>query len=200
MTGTDPLAAIRLNQEKDMQHQQEEVVSGLLASGADLVGFADVSDMTFSDNAELKSAIAIGIAYDPCVVAQLDSEATPEMLTAHLTASGLLTDWQAKNLLMGRARGFHLGDYTLQGQLGRGGMGSVFLARHRLIDRQVAIKIFSSKLGEEEAMLRRFDRELPALALEVGVVVPGIAVEAPAVELDDAGRQPLQEGAVVGDE
>lgn len=97
-------------------------------------------------------------------MAQLDSEATPEMLTAHLTASGLLTDWQAKNLLMGRARGFHLGDYTLQGQLGRGGMGSVFLARHRLIDRQVAIKIFSSKLGEEEAMLRRFDREAFATA------------------------------------
>lgn len=96
--------------------------------------------------------------------AQFDSGATPEMLAEHLTSSGLLTKWQTKYLLMGRARGFRLGDYILLDQLGRGGMGSVFLARHRLIDRQVAIKIFSSSHGDQESLLRRFDREAFATA------------------------------------
>lgn len=63
-----------MNQKADIKRLQEEIELDLLVSGADLVGFADVSDMTFSDHAELRSAIAVGIAYDPEIVAQLDSE------------------------------------------------------------------------------------------------------------------------------
>lgn len=57
-----------------MKSLQNEIGSQLVNSGADLVGFADVSDQRFADNAELRSAIAIGISYDPRVVDKLGSE------------------------------------------------------------------------------------------------------------------------------
>jgi len=63
-----------MNQEANIKHLQKEIELDLLNSGADLFGFADVSDMTFSDSAKLQSAMAIGIAYDPEVVARLDSK------------------------------------------------------------------------------------------------------------------------------
>ena len=43
--------------------------------------------------------------------------------------------------------------------LGRGGMGAVFLARDRLLSRQVAIKILASELAADAVMRERFARE-----------------------------------------
>jgi serine/threonine-protein kinase len=54
---------------------------------------------------------------------------------------GLVTRWQADKLLAGKHRGFRLGKYKLLGQIGRGGMSSVYLAEHELMRRRVAIKV-----------------------------------------------------------
>ena len=88
-----------------------------------------------------------------------------ETVSAHLKASGLLTEWQSKNLLKGRTKGFFLGDYKLQNHLGTGGMSSVFLAKHRLIDRPVAIKILPPSRAEDPNFRDRFEREARATAL-----------------------------------
>ena len=48
--------------------------------------------------------------------------------------------------------------------------------------------------------LRHLAGQLRAAALQVGGVVAGPRAEAAPLELDDAGGQPLEEGAVVGDE
>ena len=58
-------------------------------------------------------------------------------------------------------------------------------------------------LGEllvEKRRMLGLDLELFFLLAQVGVVIAGIALEATAVEVDDAGGEAAQEGAVVGDE
>ena len=53
--------------------------------------------------------------------------------------------------------------YRLISHLGSGGMGSVYLARHALIERLSAIKILNSELGRDDVAKRRFLREARAV-------------------------------------
>src|SRR5262245_43169889 len=57
-----------------------------------------------------------------------------------LVERGFLTEFQAKQLLAGRFKGFCIGPYTVLDLIGRGGMGSVYLAEHVDLRRKVAIK------------------------------------------------------------
>lgn len=52
--------------------------------------------------------------------------------------------------------------YRLEERLGIGGMGTVYRARHLLIDRAVAIKLLSPRFVEDEAAQLRFRREAKA--------------------------------------
>ena len=56
------------------------------------------------------------------------------------------------------------GKWQLQGRLGTGGMGSVFLARDVDLDRKVAIKILSTLYTESSDALQRFEREARLMA------------------------------------
>src|SRR5437762_3065480 len=51
------------------------------------------------------------------------------------------------------------GEYSLQRELGRGGMGVVYLARDVQLDRDVAIKVLPSHLADTPAARERFLRE-----------------------------------------
>ncbi len=51
------------------------------------------------------------------------------------------------------------GEYSLQRELGRGGMGVVYLARDVQLDRDVAIKVLPSLLARDAAARERFVRE-----------------------------------------
>ncbi|MEO8635609.1 MAG: serine/threonine-protein kinase [Gemmatimonadales bacterium] len=51
------------------------------------------------------------------------------------------------------------GEYSLQRELGRGGMGVVYLARDVLLDRDVAIKVLPTHLAYSAAARERFVRE-----------------------------------------
>jgi len=55
-------------------------------------------------------------------------------------------------------------DYIVKRELGRGGMGSVFLARHRTAGHDVAIKVISSKYIADADALSRFEREARLMA------------------------------------
>jgi serine/threonine protein kinase len=81
-------------------------------------------------------------------------------LARQLVGGGWLTAYQARKLLAGATRGFFLGGYRLQRQLGEGGMGKVYLAVGD--ERQnVAIKVLPPRKAlEEENALRRFRREM----------------------------------------
>lgn len=51
------------------------------------------------------------------------------------------------------------GRFSLEGELGRGGMGIVYLARDVILERPVAIKLLAPALAAREDMRRRFLRE-----------------------------------------
>lgn len=51
------------------------------------------------------------------------------------------------------------GRFSLEGELGRGGMGIVFLARDVILERRVAIKLLAPALAVREEMRQRFLRE-----------------------------------------
>jgi len=55
-------------------------------------------------------------------------------------------------------------DYIVKRELGRGGMGSVFLARHRTAGHDVAIKVISNKYIADSDALSRFEREARLMA------------------------------------
>jgi serine/threonine-protein kinase len=55
-----------------------------------------------------------------------------------------------------------LGTYLLGNELGRGGMGRVFDAKHALLDRRVAIKVMNRSPGDDPSFGRRFFREARA--------------------------------------
>ena len=52
--------------------------------------------------------------------------------------------------------------YRIESRLGVGGMGTVYRARHLLIDRAVAIKVLSQRFVEDDAAQMRFRREAKA--------------------------------------
>ena len=79
-----------------------------------------------------------------------------------LVAAGLLTRFQAERLLAGRADGFVLGQYVLLDQVGRGSMSRVYKAKHRTMNRPVAIKVLSSELTRTAADREAFQREIRA--------------------------------------
>jgi WD40 repeat protein/serine/threonine protein kinase/tetratricopeptide (TPR) repeat protein len=57
-----------------------------------------------------------------------------------------------------------LGDYELLAELGRGGMGVVYLVRQRSLGRLVALKTLPADLTGDATALARFQREIRALA------------------------------------
>lgn len=86
------------------------------------------------------------------------------LVSSHLRESGLLTDWQSRQLLEGRHAGFFLGKYKLLDHLGTGGMSSVFLAEHEVMRRRVAIKVLPKTRVHDSSYLARFHREARAVA------------------------------------
>src|SRR5262249_23190986 len=52
-----------------------------------------------------------------------------------------------------------LGNYEIIRQLGRGGMGAVYLARQVSLDRPVALKVMNAEWAQDPGFLVRFTRE-----------------------------------------
>jgi serine/threonine protein kinase len=109
-----------------------------------------------------------GVAPAPKVNALAASGALPpdtRQAAAVLVQQGLITQFQAQQLLQGRYRGFRIGSYLIRDQLGRGGMGAVYLAEHEALRRQVALKILvAGKDADQKLALERFLREARAAA------------------------------------
>ncbi|MEZ4402999.1 MAG: serine/threonine-protein kinase [Kofleriaceae bacterium] len=55
-----------------------------------------------------------------------------------------------------------LGSYTLERELGRGGMGAVYRATHTLLGRAAAVKVLLPALSHDEAAVQRFFNEAKA--------------------------------------
>ncbi len=81
-----------------------------------------------------------------------------------LVRKGDLTEWQLEKLLAGKFKGFFLGKYRLLDHLGSGGMGAVYLADHRAMNRQVALKVLPRERVGDRSYLERFYLEAKAVA------------------------------------
>jgi serine/threonine protein kinase len=60
--------------------------------------------------------------------------------------------------------GTRVGSYEIVAPLGSGGMGEVYRARDKQLDRDVAVKILQSTIGSDPSHLSRFEREAKTLA------------------------------------
>jgi serine/threonine protein kinase len=92
---------------------------------------------------------------------QESSDATA--LAKNLIRQGKLSRWQAGQLLAGRST-FFLGKYKLIELLGKGGMGSVFLSEHVMMNRRAALKIIPRQVSKDPAGLERFLAEARTIA------------------------------------
>jgi serine/threonine protein kinase len=79
-----------------------------------------------------------------------------------LVHDGILTYFQAEQLLRGKSRGFAIGKYKVLERLGSGGMANVFLCEQMLVRRRVAVKVLPVAKASIPAALARFYREARA--------------------------------------
>lgn len=90
--------------------------------------------------------------------------AEPRALAAELLRRGWLSAYQINQLLQGRRHELALGPYVLLERLGEGGAGQVFKARHRRLDRLVALKVIRKELLTDPEVIGRFHREIQVLS------------------------------------
>src|SRR5437763_14410787 len=82
-------------------------------------------------------------------------------LAEHFVRLGKLSHFQAGKLLEGTFLGLVLGPYQIVMPIGKGGMGTVYLARDRRTPRLLALKVLPPKKAKgSERLLARFQREM----------------------------------------
>src|SRR5580704_3720257 len=81
-------------------------------------------------------------------------------LARQLVQSNHLTKFQAQEIYQGREKSLILGNYTILDKIGAGGMGQVFKAQHRRMDRTVAIKMLPTAMTKDAVAAARFEREV----------------------------------------
>jgi len=108
-----------------------------------------------------------GILADDTIKDFIPPKASPkdaEELVRELVRHKKLTKFQAEEVYRGKGKSLVLGNYVLMEKIGAGGMGQVFKARHRRMDRFVAVKLLPPAMTKDKAAIARFEREVKAAA------------------------------------
>jgi eukaryotic-like serine/threonine-protein kinase len=109
------------------------------------------------------------------------SNSAVDIVVSDLVGQGLLTEFQVRQLHAGQPRGLVLGQYHLLEELGRGGYGCVYKARHKLMNRIVALKVIAPERVEDSRARAWFRREVLAATQ---LTHPNIALAFDADEVD----------------
>ncbi|MDC3223294.1 protein kinase [Mariniblastus sp.] len=87
-----------------------------------------------------------------------------DALISKLIKDGCVTEYQAEKFRTGQSSEIYFGDYIVIDKLGQGGMGTVLLAKHRRMDRKVAIKVLPVTALESTDAVARFYQEVKVAA------------------------------------
>ena len=113
--------------------------------------------------AAIQSGLTDASTLRPCWDAIPPDKRVPEHIDRRLARqavqSGVLTLWQAQQLIAGKSKGFKIDRYVMLDLIGQGGMGRVYLARDSRLNRQVAVKILSTERVDNPRAIVRFQRE-----------------------------------------
>lgn len=96
--------------------------------------------------------------------AEFGQSSEGEAFLKRLHKLGRITAYQAQALWKDKGDKLAFGNYVIEDELGRGGMGVVLKARHKRMQRHVAIKVLSAKLVKDAGAIARFQREVVAAA------------------------------------
>jgi eukaryotic-like serine/threonine-protein kinase len=88
----------------------------------------------------------------------------PAEVSSRLIKDGALTEFQARQILKGKSQSLVFGRYVILDFLGKGTMGKVYKARHRMMGRVVALKILEAQYLSNVRSLSRFQREMHLVA------------------------------------
>ena len=87
-----------------------------------------------------------------------------ESLAKLLFARKKLTKFQTQAIYQGKTKGLVVGNYVVLDKIGQGGMGHVYKARHKRMERVVALKVLPSTVTKSPDAVKRFQREVVAAA------------------------------------
>lgn len=104
-------------------------------------------------------------AHDIHALCQQKSFQDASAFARYLVRQNRLTPFQANVLMKGSGQPLVLGNYVLLEQLGGGGMGEVYKARHRSMNREVAVKVIRPERLQKKLALQRFQREIKIASL-----------------------------------
>ena len=120
--------------------------------------------------------VAPGAKFCPKCGADVSGQQS-SVATAYVSKVNITRATMSQQALLDVLRHATLGEYEILGELGRGGMATVYLAQDIALDRKVAIKVMSPSLTEGEGMVERFKREArTAASLSHPNIIPIYAV------------------------
>src|SRR4051812_4352936 len=123
-------------------------------------GFLD-----YVERSDLVDAVTLQSALEELKAAhggELPADA--DVIANKLIEKKLLTSWQVERLMEKKYRAFFLGKYRILKLIGSGGMSTVYLAEHKLMHRQRAIKVLPKRKVNDSSYLARFHLEAQATA------------------------------------
>jgi serine/threonine protein kinase/DNA-binding response OmpR family regulator len=135
-----------------VERDQGTVLTKRLSSEEFLQNLTDSGLFSTEEVRSMVEALPASAGTDAAVMAQ------------HLIGAEKLTPFQAAAVSERRFAELLMGNYEVLDRLGAGGMGTVYKARHRRMKRVVAIKVLPRTAGQSAAFLRRFQREVEAVA------------------------------------
>lgn len=121
---------------------------------------------TSTSKPALQTIVSIGLLTQEQVDQILgeDYAGSQEEGVKQLVAAGLLNKFQETNILRGKTKALVFGPYRIIEPIGKGGMGIVYLAEHKKLNRKAAIKVLPKDKTKDKLTLDRFHREARSAA------------------------------------